>query len=35
LIAILVLAAISVGAVMMRQRRQRDASGTPVTPEAS
>jgi hypothetical protein len=35
LIAIAALAAISIGAVMLRARRQRAASGTPVSPEAS
>ncbi len=34
LIAILVLAAISIGAVMIRQRRQRGASGASVSPRA-
>lgn len=35
LIAIAALAAISIGAVMFRARRQRAGSGTPVSPEAS
>jgi hypothetical protein len=35
LIAIAALAAISIGAVMLRARRQRAGSGTPVSPEAS
>ncbi len=34
LIAIAVLAAISVGVVVMRQRRRGDSSGSPVSPEA-
>jgi len=35
LIAIAALAAISIGAVLMRQRRSRDDSGVPVSPKAS
>jgi cobalamin biosynthesis Mg chelatase CobN len=35
LIAIAALAAISIGAVMLRARRQRAGSGTPVSPGAS
>jgi cobalamin biosynthesis Mg chelatase CobN len=35
LIAIAALAAISIGAVVIRQRRQRDAAGAPVSPKAS
>jgi cobalamin biosynthesis Mg chelatase CobN len=35
LIAIAALAAISIGAVMLRARRQRDGRGAPVSPEAS
>jgi hypothetical protein len=35
LIAIAVLAAISVGVVTIRQRRQRGGSSTPVSPRAS
>jgi hypothetical protein len=35
LIAIAVLAAISVAVVMIRQRRQRGGSSTPVSPRAS
>jgi len=35
LVAIFLLAAISVGAVMIRQRRQRGGSGSPVSPKAS
>jgi len=35
LLAILVLAAISVAAVMIRQRRQRQGTATPVSPKAS
>jgi hypothetical protein len=35
LIAIAVLAAISIGAVVVRQRRQRDGSGSQVSPRAS
>lgn len=34
LLAILALAAISIGAVLMKQRRQRDASGQPISPKA-
>jgi len=35
LLAVLVLAAISVGAVVLNKRRQRTDSGTSVSPEAS
>jgi hypothetical protein len=35
LIAIAALAAISIGTVVIRQRRQRSAAGTPVSPKAS
>jgi hypothetical protein len=35
LIAIAALAAISIGAVMIRAKRQRDESGSSVSPEAS
>ena len=35
LIAVAALAAISIGAVLMRQRRSRDDSGVPVSPKAS
>lgn len=35
LIAIALLAAISVGAVMLRQRRQQGGSTTPASPKAS
>ncbi len=35
LIAIAALAAISIGVIVIRQRRQRDAPGAPVSPKAS
>ena len=35
LLAVLVLAAITIGVVVMRQRRQRQDPGAPVSPKAS